>query len=201
MKRFALGMLFSLLLVSGAWASGPAPVSVAGIRLGDDFSRYQDMCRMEHAGAMSDAIFLDEALIRTGAIHGVRGGSIIYGNCANPGKIVRIKIKFADMSKRLFKDLLALYTKRFGDPSSYQGDSFRNVIAWEWDISGSEGRHVKIVLMYSTDSSIRPGVSIKMTDQSLLDLEFSCYKKNFRSLYKATENAGKITDLDLFVPR
>jgi len=156
---------------------------------------------MAHAGAMSDAIFLNEALIRTGAIHGVRGGSIIYGNCANPGKIVRVKIKFADMSKRLFKDLLALYTKRFGDPSAYKGDSFRNVIAWEWDISGDEGRHVKVVLMYSTDPSIRPGVSIKMTDQSLLDLEFTCYKKTFRRQYRAMEHAGKVDDLDFFVPR
>lgn len=201
MKRVLLTLLVVLLLTSSALAEESAPLSVAGIRLGDDFHQYEDILRMEHAGAMSDAVFLDEALIQTGAIHGVRGGSVIWGNCANKGRVVRIKIKFADTSRDLFKRLLARYEEKFGQPDTYKGDSFRNVIAWEWEIADDDGRHVKILLMYSVDPSIRPGVSIKMTDQALLDLEFACYKERYRSKYRAEEEAGKIEDLDMFIPR
>lgn len=199
MKRVLLILIAVVFLSSGAVAGPEAPASLAGINLGDDYHKYEDLLRMELAGANSDAIFLDEALIRTGAIPGVRGGSIIWGNCANKDRIVRIKIKFADTSEDLFKRLLERYRKKFGQPSAYQGDSFRNVVAWEWDINDGE-RHVSIVLMYSVNPDIRPGVSIKMTDRALLDLEFSCYKENYRSRFQA-EKAGVIKDLDLFVPR
>lgn len=200
MKRVILLLSVILLVSSSAFAQKNAPTSIAGIRLGDDFQQYKHLLRMEHAGATSDAVFLDEALIRTGAFPGVRGGSIIWGNCSNAGKIVRIKIKFADRSEALFKRLLERYEKQFGEPSLYKGDSFRNVIAWEWDLTGDNGRHVKVLLMYSVDPAIRPGVSIKMTDQALLDLEFACYKEHYRTKYREREKAGKVQNLDMFVP-
>ncbi|WP_147819766.1 hypothetical protein [Salidesulfovibrio onnuriiensis] len=199
MRRFLLILFAAVFLSSSALAGPKAPVSLAGITLGEDYHKYEDLLRMELAGANSDAIFLDEALIRTGAIPGVRGGSVIWGNCANKDRIVRLKIKFADTSEDLFKRLLERYREKFGQPSAYQGDSFRNVVAWEWDISDA-ARHVNIVLMYSVNPDIRPGVSIKLTDQALLDLEFACYKENYRSRY-LQEQAGAIEDLDTFVPR
>ncbi len=201
MKRIILSLSVILLFSSSAFAGEDAPLSLAGIHLGDDFHKYEHLLRMEHAGAMADAVFLNEALIRTGAIHGVRGGSVIWGNCANSGKVLRVKIKFADTSEELFKKLLVRFEEHFGEPTRYQGDSFRNVIAWEWEIADDDGRHVRIQLMYSVDPSVRPGVSIKMTDQTLLDLEFACYKKKYREKYRREEKAGKIDDLDMFVPK
>lgn len=205
MKIVSLSTLFLLIFTASSLAAeprvGPAPVSVAGFRLGDDISRYQTICDIEQGRAIPDTPFLNEACLHPQALNGVRGGSLIYGSCANPGKVMGIKIKFAEMSKRLFKNLLGRYTKRFGDPTAYKGDPQRNAVAWEWDISGSEGRHVKVLLMYSTDPATRPGVSIQMTDHSLLDLEFTCYRKNVLGSCQTVKENGVLGDLELFVPR
>lgn len=205
MKIASLSALFLLLFTIASVASepnsGPAPVSVAGFRLGDDISRYQALCDVEQGRAIPDAPFLLEACLYPQALNGIRGGSLIYGSCANPGKVMGVKIKFAEMSKRLFKNLLGRYTKRFGDPTAYKGDPQRSVVAWEWDISGSEGRHVKVLLMYSTDPATRPGVSIQMTDHSLLELEFTCYRKSVLGSCQAAKDNGVLGDLEQFVPR
>ena len=96
--------------------------------------------------------------------------------------------------------MLKKYTKAFGKPDSYQGDAFKNVIAWEWNFNQGE-ELVTVLLMWSRDKEIRPGVSIKMTLTSLLDNEYACFNKKNRRIEKSKGGPSEIESLNDFVPR
>lgn len=150
---------------------------------------------------MSDAPFLSEVRIKADALSGVRGGSLSFGNCKNLGSLVRIKIKFHNHSKKLFNRLLDKYKDSFGNPDNYLGDAFKNVIAWEWLFENDKGKKISLVLMWSRDKEIRPGVSIKMTQLSLLDEEYDCYKTQFEQTGKGARARTTVKDSNTYVPR
>ena len=192
-------ILFMALTVTAAFAGKGFPTSLAGFTLGKDVNNYKKYCNMDKATPVSDAPFLSEALIKRDSLPGVRGGSLNYGNCKEPEKLVRIKIKFHDQSKKLFNNLLNGYKKKFGNPDNYLGDAFKNVIAWEWLFKNDAGEQVSLVLMWSRDKEIRPGVSIKMTNSTMLNTEYTCFK---RKSYEFEKGEGsKIKSLEMYVPR
>lgn len=198
MKKLLIAcIILAGLAVTAAHAEEP-PSTLAGITLGDDFAKYEELCRMEFYGNSSDILFLKDAPLKHGAIHGVRGGDIYTATCAHPNKVVRIKLKFVDRSKRLFDDLLKRYKKKYGDPDSYKGDAFRNVIVWEWIIKNGE-RTVNLSLTYSVDPEFRPGVTVKMTDVTLLQDDYKCYLS--KTPPKKRKGMRHGINLDDFIPR
>lgn len=199
-KIFAFTILALLLTASAVFASEALPKTVAGITLGTDVKQYSECCDLKLDTPIADAPFLNEMVIKNDAIPGIRGGSIIYGNCKNEGKVVRIKLKFHNRGKGLFNQLLEKYEDIYGKPDSYKGDAFKNVIAWEWNfIQGDE--RVDLMLMWSRDKEIRPGVSIKMTYTSLLEDEYACFKEKMNKLATGRGGPSKIKNLNDFVPR
>lgn len=198
MKKHIVFILFSLLLLAPtAYAADGLPMTLAGITLGEDVSKYEECCDLALASAIPDAPFLSERHIKPDFVPGVRGGSLTYGNCNEVGKLVRIKLKFHDRSQTLFKELLAKYKKAYGKPDNYEGDAFKNVIAWVWDFSEGD-QEVTLMLMWSRDKEMRPGVSIKMTLKSALDAEYDCFRKQ---LDRANGPPSKIKSLNDFVPK
>lgn len=201
MKRtiaFALTML--LLSASAAMAADGFPLTLAGITLGKDIKTFTACCDMQLASPMPDAPFLNEVHLKADYVPGVRGGSLTYANCNDIGKVGRIKLKFHDRSKDLFEKLLDKYTTAFGKPDSYQGDAFRNIIAWQWDFAKGDEK-VALLLMWSRLKEMRPGVSIKMTLSSLVDSEYACFKEKFDKLEASKGGPSKIKSLDEYVPR
>ncbi len=198
-KLFPLIVLAVVLSASACLAADGLPLSLAGYTLGKDVMTYKSHCEDGEAIPMSDMPFLTEAHLRPDVIPGIRGGSLIYGNCLD-NRLVRIKLKFHDQSQKLFDKLLKKYTAAFGKPDSYQGDTFKNVIAWQWDFAKGD-QSVTVLLMWSRDNEMRPGVSIKMTLNSLLDAEYACYKEVFAREEKDRGGPTAIRGLGDFVPR
>lgn len=200
MKKILVITLAALVLTAAsAFAGNTFPDTLAGFKLGEDINQYESFCNMHEANAMSDAPFLTEVLIKPDVLPGVRGGSLNYGNCQNKNKLVRIKLKFNDRSQKLFEKLLKRYKRAFGDPNGYKGDAFKNVIAWEWIFTNRDGEKMNVLLMWSRDNEIRPGVSIKMTNVSLYDQEYDCYKARDYGFKKG--KGSKIKSLEMYVPK
>ena len=187
------------LTATAAFAGKGFPTSVAGFTLGENVNKYNKFCDMGQANVVSDAPFLTEVLIKRDSLPGVRGGSLNYGNCKELDKLVRVKIKFHDHSKKLFNKLLDDYKDKFGNPDNYLGDAFKNVIAWEWLFKNDAGEGISLVLMWSRDQEIRPGVSIKMTNTTLLNKEYTCFKRKDYEFEKG--EGSKIKSLEMYVPR
>ena len=201
MKKIVITTLLVLLLAApAAVAADGFPLTLAGFTLGQDVKAYASNCDSDPSVPMSDAPFLSEMRLRPDCVAGVRGGSLTYGNCKDKNKLVRIKLKFHNRGKGLFEDLLARYKKAFGNPDSYQGDTFRNVIAWQWDFKRGD-EEVSVLLMWSRDKEMRPGVSIKMTLDSLLESEYACYKEKFEQQERGRGGPSRIVNPDEFLPR
>jgi hypothetical protein len=199
--RRALFLLVALtaLCATPALAAKGFPTTLAGFTLGDPVENYEDYCRDGEAIPLSDAPFLSESLLKPENLPGVRGGSLAFGNCKSGGRLVRIKLKFIDHGQGLFNRLYNRYEADFGKPDKYLGDTFKNVIAWEWRFKDGKGGRVSLVLMWSRDKEIRPGVSIKMTQETLMDEEYKCYQaKHGNSMGKM--GMAKMGSLDAYVP-
>ncbi|OIQ50348.1 hypothetical protein BerOc1_02279 [Pseudodesulfovibrio hydrargyri] len=199
--RRACFLLLALaaLFATPALAAEGFPTSLAGFTLGDSVEHYEDYCREGEAIPVSDAPFLSESLIKAENLPGVRGGSLAFGNCVGGDRLVRIKLKFNDHGQGLFNRLYDRYEADFGKPDKYLGDTFKNVIAWEWRFTDGKGGRISLVLMWSRDKEIRPGVSIKMTDESLMDEEYKCYKAKHDGT-KGKMGMTRIGSLDAYVP-
>jgi len=201
MRKFAavITMVF-LLTASSAFAGRGFPLTLGGFTLGQDIRKYTPCCDADLASPMPDAPFLTEVHLKPDFLEGVRGGSLTYANCKEKDKLVRIKLKFHNRGQELFQNLLDQYKAAFGDPDSYQGDSFRNVIAWQWDFAKGDQK-VSVLLMWSRDKETRPGVSIKMTLESMLDAEYACFRERMDQLERKRGGPTKIKNLNEFIPR
>ena len=76
------------------------------------------------------ANYLNEVIVTN--LDGFRKGFITYGTCRNPGKILRIKLKYNDRSFKFFQELLKRYKNEFGAKPKFSGDQFGNVKSWKW---------------------------------------------------------------------
>jgi len=201
MKKIIPVFILTLFLCASAAVAGDGfPTELAGFKLGTEVVEYSDVCNLDQAIPVSDAPFLSESLIESNALPGVRGGSLGYGNCLNKDKLVRIKLKFHNRGQGFFNKLHGLYEDKFGEPDRYIGDAFKNVIAWEWIFKNDKGEEVSLVLMWSRDKEIRPGVSIKMTHVTLKDKEFECYKAMDENKQKNGQKST-VRNIDQYVPR
>jgi hypothetical protein len=199
-KIFVPTILSFLLFASIAQAGSGLPLTLSNITLGDDIDKYAECCNMSFATPMPDAPFLTEVHLRSNYLDGIRGGSLTFGNCDKPNKLVRIKLKFHDRSQKLFNKLLDMYTETFGKPESYEGDVFRNVIAWRWNFT-HDGEQASLLLMWSRDNELRPGVSIKMSYDSQINREYETFKTKYNSGESHHTGMKHITNINDFIPR
>lgn len=185
-------------------ASKGLPKTIAGITLGESVKEYMELCDMHMASPIPDTPFLSEVHLDPNAIPGIRGGSMTYANSSPGKKLVRVKLKFYDRQHALFEELLEKYKDAFGEPDSYRGDTFRNVIAWQWDFK-KKGERVSLLLMWSRDPQLRPGVSIKMTLESLFNKELQEFRMRYDRGARAKglngDDMPEIENVDDFVPR
>ncbi|WP_285907369.1 hypothetical protein [Pseudodesulfovibrio pelocollis] len=197
MKKPIALTLLAMMLAATPCLAGELPLTLAGFTLGQDMARYEQHCEGP-ALIIPDIPFLTEMNLSPDAVPGIRGGSLTHGNCLGERKLLRVKLKFHETSQKFFNELVKEYTARFGKPGSYQGDAFRNVIAWQWDFS-SDGQAMSVMVMWSRDKEMRPGVSIKMTLESGVQAEYECFLT--ASDRQARRAPTAIRSLDDFIPR
>jgi hypothetical protein len=185
-------------------ATAQTPHQLAGFTLNTDIHAYADQVALDSALPVRFAEYLKEVEIKPNPSY--RSGLIAYGTCAKPGKIVRIKLKYADASKAFFEELLARYKKRLGEPTDYRGDPFHILIAWKWSFTDANQDKISLILQHnSQDEEEKIGNAVKMTLTSQLEEEQRCYEQKQAPGDQAADNSAAAQkghpQWDLLIPR
>mgnify|MGYP001828600317 FL=1 len=149
------------------------PHEVAGFAIGQDVATISDRLQMETLLPLRYQEYLQEVEIKP--MTGFKSGLITYGNCAQPGRIVRIKLKYSDPSRPFYDALLARVKRRFGKPTVYEGDHFHVVIEWKWSFLDADGHRITMHLSHnSRDTEEKFGNALKLTLNSAIAEERQC---------------------------
>ncbi len=206
MKTKTVLGLTLLLLGAPAMALSEAPGQVGGFVLNQNIKAFEDRVIMDTALPVRYAENIEEVEIKF--TQGFKSGLIAYGTCEKPGHIVRIKLKYADSSKRFYKDLLKKFKKRFGEPDEYRGDPFKIVDAWKWSFVNKQNQKISLTLQHNAmDEQKKMGNAVKLANTTLIEEDNLCYKHkqlDFRERLRQREwKAVKPQDSgwELFLPR
>jgi hypothetical protein len=177
------------------------PHQVGGFTLGTNIADSKDRVKMETALPIRYNTFLHEVEIKPR--EGFKSGLIAYGTCAEPGRIVRIKLKYADSSKQFYEALLKHFKKKFGEPIEYRGDPFQVVIAWKWSFVDKNDKRISLTLMHnSRDEEEKMGNAVKLTLHNLIEKERRCFeKKQPGSQETYLQETVRHPNWEVFIPR
>ena len=153
-----------------------APHKLGGIVLGGELSHVVDLLIQETIMPVRHLESLKEAEVMVP--EGFKTGIITYTTCEKPMRVVRIRFKYADGSKKFYNQLLKRYESRFGKPGEWRGDPFHIKIAWKWQFVDTAGNSISMVLQHNTkDQDEKKGNSVKMSMWNLVDQEARCFEK------------------------
>lgn len=187
-----------LMMAATAAARTPAPRTLAGFTLGRQIDAYKDRLVPGSKMCLRYQTYLHE--VEAAPMPGFRSGLICVGNCARPGRIVRIKLKYADASKKFYDELLARFKKRFGKPTAWKGDAFGVMLAWKWSFVDTNGERISLTLQHNTeDREMKMGNAVKLALTSALAEEKACYEEKEGGRPAPPRPAGR-PDWDLLVP-
>jgi hypothetical protein len=159
-----------------AVGEGTVPRAIGSFALGQDIAELEAAVRMESVLPLRYQEYINEVEIKPPK--GLKSGLVAYGLCAQPGKVVRIKLKYRDSSREFYDELLERIKQRFGRPSEYNGDPFHIVISWKWSFVDPSGQHISLNLAHNTrDVEEKFGNTIKLTLISAIEQERACYLK------------------------
>lgn len=181
------------------------PREVAGFALGSDIGQYKDRIDAGTAMPVMDMRYLIE--VNTKYIAGYKKGTLIYGTCTEPEKIVRIKMKYEDPSKQFYEKLLNVFKKKYGKPDEWRGDAFHHFIAWKWSFRNSNNDSISMILQHAVEGNLDhpDGNVIKLTNWTAVERERQCYeKKSAKPDQKVPAEAGavkKLPGIEYFVPK
>jgi len=178
MKNYLAAGLSLLILAAGIpnGVRAEVPHSLAGFVLGAPMREFKDQVEMDTVLATRYLESLKE--VEAKEIKGYKTGLVYYGTCLQPPRIIRLKFKYADSSKRFFDALLKRYTENLGKPDKWRGDPFHIVIAWKWHFTDSDGNRISIILQHNTrDEDEKQGNAVKMTMWNLMLAEDQCFEK------------------------
>lgn len=168
----------------------PVPSTAGGFTLNSSVEDY----KMESQGH-----YLTEIIVSD--MEGFRKGFITYGTCKNPGKILRIKLKYDDKSYKFFENLLSRYKQLFGKKPKFTGDRFGNVKSWKWTFVNKDNQRVNLTLQHNledTDESIGNMVKLSLPDQMTAERE--CFNKTYASKSEKTTQSPE-PNWEILIPR
>ena len=137
-RLLTLTLLIQILSSAAIASAIETPKEIAGFSLGADITDYADI---EYSNYLKEVVITDW--------HGFRKGIISYGICAEPGKIVRISMKYEDSSKEFFDKLLKAFKKKFGNPPIWGGDAFGILSKWKWVFTDENNLRVNLILQHN----------------------------------------------------
>jgi hypothetical protein len=195
---FFLRIVFALALLSvtpGQASSDNAPQEIAGIKLGTSIEMYPDF---EVSNYLKETVVMDW--------HGFRKGIISYGFCHAPGIIVKLQMKYEDSSKQFFETLMQRYTKEFGTPKEWKGDSFGIKHIWKWQFRDNQGRAVSMVLQHNLrDVDENTGNQVKLSYPEMIENERLCFIEHCKERIDPEQRERKEklreTGWDYLIPR
>ncbi|MBW1695266.1 MAG: hypothetical protein JRH18_18650 [Deltaproteobacteria bacterium] len=182
-----------------------APHEIAGFALGKNINEYKDRILTESDLPVRYLETLREVEIKE--VEGFKSGLIIYGTCNEPGKILKIKLKYADSSRAFYDALLKRFKQRFGEPSEWRGDPFHIVINWKWSFTDKENNRISLHLQHNTrDLEEKLGNSVKLTMTSGIEAERHCFEAKHQSTEKPSMKGLSLKmmkegDWERFIPQ
>jgi hypothetical protein len=200
LRIFILNIIICFLMVNTVGAQ--VPYEIAGFALGKNIEDYQDRVRMETMLPIRYAEFLKEVEMRN--IPGYKSGLITYGDCVDPGRILRIKLKYSDSSRKFYDELLKRYKKRFGKPDRWRGDPFHVLVAWKWSFTDQEGNRISMILQHNIEDTTRKlGNAVKLSMLNFEEDEIECYDKKESQLRTSEQKQKSAVEpnWDLFIPK
>jgi hypothetical protein len=175
MKRLAVIVVFLVIWSPTLTRADEVPHAVAGFVIGQNVAEFSDQLQMDTRLPLRYQEYLQEVEIKP--LTGFKSGLITYGNCAQPGRIVRIKMKYADASRAFYDALLKRVERRFGKPTDYDGDPFHIVIDWKWSFIDAEGSRITMHLSHnSRDTEEKFGNAVKLTLTNGVKEERQCFR-------------------------
>lgn len=209
MKNIFIYTLLMLLFYTG----GPAyaaqsiiPHQVGGFELGAPIEKFKDQIIPASRMNVRHQEYLYEVEIKPKKEF--KSGLIAVANCADSGKVVRIKLKYADAGKDFFEELLKRYKARFGPPVEYQGDPFHILIVWKWRFIDADQNQINLMLQHNLqDEDEKIGNAVKMTLKNQVEKERSCFLEKERRKAKSNPIPDKktrptlIPDWELLIPQ
>jgi hypothetical protein len=151
-----------------------APLGIGGFKLGETIDDCREELQLETVLPIRYKPYLKEVQMR--AQPGFKSGLLLYEECAHPGRIVRIKMKYADSSKAFYRELLQRFRERFGNNAEWRGDPFHVVLAWKWKFKDVEGNEISVILQHNIkDTDEKMGNSLKMTLYNAMEEAEACY--------------------------
>jgi len=183
-----------------------APHQVGGFVLGKDISGFADKVKMDTSLPIRHMEYIQE--VEIGKIEGFKSGLIGYGTCTKPNPIVRIKLKYADSSKKFYEKLLKRFKAGFGEPTEWRGDPFHIVIAWKWSFTDTQKNRISLTLSHNTlDLEEKRGNAVKLTMSSLIEKQRLCFEEKHPEFRKKDKKqrrkkkARRSANWDLYIPR
>ncbi len=176
MKKIAILVAAMLVLAaSQAFGQQKAPMELAGLTLGKPIKDYVERLDTDKAVPIWDKPYLVRMNVKP--TKGFKAGYVLFGQCVNEGRIVRLKFKYKDGSEAFFKDTLAKLTKRFGKPKSLSAGEGGGYQGYRWTFGPDKDKAVTVLFERYSGSGIdvTEGNSIRMTDNALLAEERACY--------------------------
>lgn len=172
-----------------------APHEVGGITLGSHIDNYPELMK---SNFMQEVVVTDR--------HGFRKGVISYGVCKYQGEILKIRLKYEDKSKSFYKTLLARYRDKYGEPDSWDGDSFGLMHIWKWRFTDKENNRITLNLQYNAkdpDSTI--GNVVKLSYPDRIEEERACFMQMCDNAHGKTDAKRKEelnkSDWSYLIPR
>lgn len=200
--RAALVAALALVFWAGTCMAHSAPLEIAGVKLGEDKSAYED--KIDAVSHLTDISHPYVTVAALKPVPGYRSGYVAYGNCAAKGRIVRVKMNYEDGSKEFFEKILAALKKRHGEPREWRGNPFGSLRVWKWTLTDPAEGEISMVLQHyaGDDESFTRGNSIRLTASRLMKAEQECYRAVRPSMSDAPKLQGvRELGLDHFLPR
>jgi len=147
------------------YATTKSPSSIAGIALGSMVDNYPDIVRSN---------FLREVVVTDW--HGFRQGVISYGECKYREQILKIDMKYQDKSKQFYRQLLEKFKEKYGEPNTWEGDSFGVMRIWKWYFEDENGEPVSLTLQYNGKNAQETiGNVVRLSYPRKMDEERLCF--------------------------
>jgi hypothetical protein len=170
-------ILLACLAASPAAFAAKAPVGIAGIELGEDIQNLTDQLEMNTLGPEWDREYYQRVRIRPRP--GIRSGYLTVGACANPGQVLRIKVRYADESEKFFNRLKKAIQKKWNGNPIWRGDPFGTMKTWKWSFTNEEGDSISLILQHYSgeDATYTLGNSIKLGNRTAMQAEEECWDR------------------------
>jgi len=206
MKRYILLSVLIAILVCfpGPGSADQAPSKIAGLTLGEKIANFVQLVQMETAMPIRYQEYL--RVVQTRDLDGYKSGTVEFGDCLAPGRVVRIKLKYEDPEKKFFNELLKRFKKKFGEPDEWRGDPFHVIMAWKWSFRDKDNNSISLILQHSMDEEQKFGNSVKLTNTTFMEKERSCYERKHPESAESSKRKStvkkKLTEADYqrFIP-